>query len=65
MFRTTAEGTLIINGTPTTGSRFVETVTGGATVIVTDGRLTLRSGAGASNAKLNLVEIIQLPTANQ
>jgi len=60
-----AEGTLIINGTPTTGSRFVETVIGGATVIVSDGRLTLRSGSGASNNKLNLVDIVQVPVAIQ
>ncbi len=65
VFRTTAEGTLIINGTPTTGSRFVETVAGGATVIVTDGRLTLRSGSGAANNKLNSVEVVQVPVAIQ
>jgi uncharacterized repeat protein (TIGR03806 family) len=65
VFRTTAEGTLIINGTPTTGSRFVETVAGGATVIVSDGRLTLRSGSGASNNKLNSVEVVQVPVAIQ
>jgi uncharacterized repeat protein (TIGR03806 family) len=61
----TAEGVLIVNGTPTSANRFVETPVGGAVVIVNDGRLTLRSGVGASNAKLNLVEILQLPTANQ
>jgi len=65
VFRTTAEGTLIVNGTPTTGSRFVETVTGGATIIITDGRLTLRSGSGALNNKLNYVEIVQVPVAIQ
>lgn len=65
VFRTTAEGTLIINGTPTTGSRFVETVIGGATVIVTDGKLTLRSGSGAANNKLNFIEVVQVPVAIQ
>ncbi|MBA3699219.1 MAG: PQQ-dependent sugar dehydrogenase [Planctomycetes bacterium] len=65
VFKTTAEGTLIINGTPTTGNRFVETVTGGATVIVSDGRLTLRSGSGAANNKLNSVEVVQVPVAIQ
>lgn len=65
VFKTTAEGALIINGTPTTGSRFVETVTGGATVIVSDGRLTLRSGSGAANNKLNYVEVVQVPVAIQ
>jgi uncharacterized repeat protein (TIGR03806 family) len=65
VYRLTAEGVLIVNGTPTSANRFVETPAGGAVVIVSDGRLTLRSGVGATNAKLNQVEIIQLPTANQ
>jgi glucose/arabinose dehydrogenase len=54
VFRMNAEGVLVVNGTPTTGTRWIE---GTATVTVTDGRLTLRSGAGASNNKLCFVEI--------
>jgi uncharacterized repeat protein (TIGR03806 family) len=65
VFRTTAEGQIIIDGTPTSGTRFIETVTGGARVIVNDGRLTLRSGSGAANNKLNYVEIVQVPVAIQ
>ena len=54
VFRTTAEGTLVVNGTPTTTTRWIE---GTATVTVTDGRLTIRSGAGASNNKICFIEI--------
>ena len=54
VFRTTAESVLAVNGTPTTSTRWIE---GAATVTVTDGRLTIRSGAGASNNKICFVEI--------
>ena len=54
VFRTTAEGVLVVNGTPTTSTRWLE---GTANVVVTDGRLTIRSGAGASNNKICFVEI--------
>ena len=56
VFRTTAEGVLTVTGTPTTGTRWME---GTATVTVTDGRLTVRSGAGASNNKICFIEITQ------
>ena len=55
VFRTTAEGVLVVSGTPTTSARWIE---GTATVTVTDGRLTLRSGAGASNNKICFVEVV-------
>ena len=45
VFRTTVEGVLTVTGTPTTTTRWIE---GTSTVTVTDGRLTIRSGAGAS-----------------
>jgi glucose/arabinose dehydrogenase len=54
VFRTTVEGVLTVNGTPTTSTRWIE---GTQTVTVTDGRLTIRSGAGASNNKICFVEI--------
>jgi glucose/arabinose dehydrogenase len=54
VFRTTAEGVLVVNGTPTTSTRWIE---GTQTVVVTDGRLTIRSGAGASNNKICFIEI--------
>jgi hypothetical protein len=43
-----------VNGTPSTTTRWLE---GTSTVTVTDGRLTIRSGAGASNNKICFVEI--------
>jgi glucose/arabinose dehydrogenase len=54
VFRTTAEGVLVVSGTPTTSTRWIE---GTSTVVVTDGRLTIRTGAGASNNKICFVEI--------
>ena len=56
VFRTTVEGVLTVTGTPTTSTRWIE---GTSTVTVTDGRLTIRSGAGASNNKICFVEITQ------
>jgi hypothetical protein len=54
VFRLNAEGVLIVSGTPTTSTRWIE---GTGTVSVTDGRLTIRSGSGASNNKICFVEI--------
>ena len=42
-----------VSGTPTTTTRWIE---GTSTVTVTDGRLTIRSGAGAINNKICFVE---------
>lgn len=53
-YRYTAEGVLTVDGTPTPASRWVE---GTRTVTVSDGRLTIANGAGASNNKLCFVEI--------
>jgi hypothetical protein len=54
VFRTTVEGVLTVSGTPTTTTRWIE---GTATVTVTDGRLTVRSGSGASNNKICFLEV--------
>jgi glucose/arabinose dehydrogenase len=54
LFRLSVEGVLALSGTPTSANRWVE---GTATVSVTDGRITVRSAAGASNNKLCFVEI--------
>ncbi len=54
VFRTTVEGVLVVNGTPTSASRWVE---GTAMVTVNDGRLTVRNGSGASNNKICFVEL--------
>jgi hypothetical protein len=54
VYRIAAEGVLVVSGTPTTGTRWIE---GGATVTVADGRLTLTSAAGSSNNKVCFIEI--------
>ena len=56
VFRMSVEGVLTVTGTPTTTTRWIE---GTSTVTVTDGRLTIRSGAGATNNKICFVEITQ------
>jgi hypothetical protein len=53
-YRILAENVPVVNGSPTSDRRWVE---GLATVIVTDGRLTLTSGAGAVSNRLAFVEI--------
>ena len=54
VFRVGAEGVLVVSGTPTSGSRWVE---GTARVSVADSRLTITNAAGASNNKICFVEI--------
>lgn len=54
VFRLNAEGTQILSATPSTSSRWQEAT---AVVNVSDGRLTLSNGSGASNNKLCFVEI--------
>lgn len=54
VFRVVAEGVLTVNGTATASKRWIE---GTSIVTVTDGRLTIRSGAGASHSKICFVEI--------
>ncbi len=54
VFRLNAEGIPILSATPTTTSRWKEA---NAVVTVSDGRLTLSNGAGASNNKLCFVDI--------
>ncbi|GAA2384460.1 hypothetical protein [Dactylosporangium salmoneum] len=57
VYRIAVEGTLTVTGTPTTAHHFVE---GTATVTVTDGRLTVSNAAGATNNKLNYIDVIGL-----
>jgi glucose/arabinose dehydrogenase/PKD repeat protein len=54
VFRVNVEGVLVVSGTPTTTTRWIE---GTATVTVSDGRLTVSNGAGASNNKVNYLDI--------
>jgi unsaturated chondroitin disaccharide hydrolase len=58
VFKTDVEGTLAVNGTPTSARRWVE---GNVQVTVNDGRLTVKSAAGAVNNKISFLEVI--PTA--
>jgi hypothetical protein len=57
VFRLRAEAVLVVSGTPTTSSRWVDAT---ATVTVTDGRLTISSGAGGSNNKICFVDVDQI-----
>ena len=54
VYRIAAEGVVVVNGTPSSGARWVE---GTATVTVADGRLTLTNAAGSSNNKVCFIEI--------
>jgi YVTN family beta-propeller protein len=58
VFRLNFEGVLTVSGTPTSSSRWVS---GTKTVTVSDGRLTLNNGAGASNNKICFVDITPIP----
>lgn len=54
IFRINAESKLVVSGTPTSANRWVE---GTQTVTVSDGRLTISNGAGASNNKIDFIDI--------
>ncbi|HJU01097.1 MAG TPA: hypothetical protein VJ966_07820, partial [Actinomycetes bacterium] len=54
VFRVNVEGTLVVSGTPTSAVRWIE---GTAVVTVSDGRLTVSNGPGASNNKVNYLDI--------
>jgi glucose/arabinose dehydrogenase len=54
VFRVNVEGVLVVNGTPTSATRWIE---GTATVTVSDGRLTVSNATGASNNKVNYLDI--------
>ena len=56
VFRLTVEGTLVVNGTPTAAAHWV---TGDANVTVSDGRLTVKNGAGGQNDKICFIDITQ------
>jgi glucose/arabinose dehydrogenase len=54
VFKVTVEGVLTVDGDPTAANRWIEAT---RTVTVSDGRLTIANGAGASNNKLCFVEV--------
>jgi hypothetical protein len=57
VYRITAEGVLTVNGTPNATNRWLE---GTQTVTVTDGRLTIANGSGASGNKICFLEIVRV-----
>lgn len=57
----TVEGTLLLSGTPTSATRWIEATN---TVRVSDGRLTVRNAASAVNNKLNFIEITPIPAGS-
>jgi PKD domain len=54
VFKVNVEGTLAVDGTPTSANRWVEAT---VTVTVNDGRLTISNVAGAVNNKLCFVDV--------
>jgi YVTN family beta-propeller protein len=60
VFRVNVEGILTVSGTPNTNTRWIA---GTNTVTVSDGRLTVSNGAGASNNKICFIDIA--PAASQ
>ena len=54
VFRVNVEGVLVVSGTPTSATRWIE---GTAVVTVTDGRLTVSNGTGAGDNKVNYLDI--------
>ncbi|HMI93762.1 MAG TPA: PKD domain-containing protein, partial [Polyangiales bacterium] len=54
VFRLMVENVLVVSGTPSSATRWIE---GTATVTVSDGRLTLSNGTGASNNKVCFLEV--------
>ncbi len=56
VYKINVEGTLTVNGTPTSSARWVEGI---ATVTVSDGRLTISNATGSKNNKLCFIEITQ------
>ena len=54
VYKFNLENQLALSGTPTSASRWIEAT---KTVSVSDGRLTLTNAAGASNNKINFIEV--------
>jgi hypothetical protein len=59
-YKINVEGTLTVNGKPTSGNHFVE---GTKTVTVADGKLTISNASGSINNKIDYIEItpVQAP----
>lgn len=61
VFRIAVESTLVIAGTPTSTTRWLDQT---ATIVVSDGRLTVSSASGADNNKLCFIVITPVPASN-
>ncbi|MEA2711981.1 MAG: hypothetical protein QOF78_4582, partial [Phycisphaerales bacterium] len=59
VYKINVEGQLAVNGTPTSGSRFI---TGAKNVTVIDGKLTITNASGSANNKIAFVEITPITT---
>lgn len=59
VFRVNVEGVLTISGTPDSSTRWLS---GTKTVTVSDGRLTISNGSGASNNKICFIDITSAAT---
>jgi fibronectin type 3 domain-containing protein len=57
VFAIDAEGVLALSGTPTSAQHWVENT---VTVLVNDGRLTIRNAPGSNNNKIDYIDIMQL-----
>ncbi len=55
IYKIAAEGVLLVEGAPTSATRWI---TGTATVLVADGRLTIDNAPGSSNNKICFIEIV-------
>ncbi|HEX4790267.1 MAG TPA: hypothetical protein VH372_17500 [Actinospica sp.] len=55
VYRLDVNGALLVSGTPTSSAHWLE---GSARVTVTNGLLTLTNGAGASNDKIDYIDVI-------
>jgi hypothetical protein len=61
VFRIAVEGVVILTGNPSSNNRWLEAT---ATIVVTDGKLTVSNGSNADNNKINVIEITSVPATN-
>ncbi|QOV87471.1 glycoside hydrolase family 88 protein [Humisphaera borealis] len=59
VYKIEVEGALAIDGVQTSASRWL---TGNKTVVVSDGKLTVKAASGAQGAKVNFIDITAVPT---
>jgi N-acetylneuraminic acid mutarotase len=57
VYHITAEGASVVNAAPTSANRWID---GSAAITVSDGELTITSGAGAVNNKICFIDVTQL-----